>query len=315
METSLRRAAPAFLAALALAVPAVSAEMTSKEKALFEKLRGRVEAVDRSLDGVLGVAIRDEKTGATMEIRADEVFPTASTIKLAILYELYRQAEERRVDLSEVTRPPLPRVQGGGILQRLGGDVSLTWRDLAVLMIGWSDNEAANLLAGRVGLDAVNRRLDTLGLAKTRLRRRMMDLAAAREGRENVSTPAELARLAEAVARGTGLPAELARDLRAVAATPESHTAFRAALPEPLAAYTKSGELEAVRCEVGYVDLPGRPYTAAVMTTYLRRDADGEAAIRDVSAAVYDTFARLARSSDLGRVIELSKGGAASPPP
>ncbi len=303
METSLRRAAPAFLAALAMAVPAVSAEMTSKEKALFEKLRGRLEAVDRSLDGVLGVAIRDEKTGATMEIRADEVFPTASTIKLAILYELYRQAEERRVDLSEVTRPPLPRVQGGGILQRLGSDVSLTWRDLAVLMIGWSDNEAANLLAGRVGLDAVNRRLDTLGLAKTRLRRRMMDLAAAREGRENVTTPGELLRLMDTVVRGPGLSADRATDLRAVAATPESHTAFRAALPDTVSAYTKSGELEGVRCEVGRVDLPGRPYTAAIMTTYLHRDAEGETAIREVSTAVYETFDRLARASEHGRVI------------
>jgi beta-lactamase class A len=277
--------------------------MTSKETALFEKLRGRVEAVDRSLDGVLGVAIRDHKTGATIEVRADEVFPTASTIKLAILYELFRQAEERRVDLAEVTRPPLPRVQGGGILQRLGGNVSLTWRDLAVLMIGWSDNEATNVLAGRVGLDAVNRRLDSLGLAKTRLRRLMMDLAAAREGRENVSTPGELLRLMDTVVRGTGLPADRATDLRAVAATPESHTAFRAALPDTATAYTKSGELEGVRCEVGYVDLPGRPYTAAVMTTYLHRDADGEAAIRDVSAAVYETFDRLARASEHGRVI------------
>lgn len=303
MEASLKRAAPALLATLALAVPGASEEMTSKEKALFEKLRGRVEAVDRSLDGVLGVAIRDHKTGATIEIRADEVFPTASTIKLAILYELFRQAEERRVDLAEVTRPPLPRVQGGGVLQRLGDNVSLTWRDLAVLMIGWSDNEATNLLAGRVGLEAVNRRLDTLGLAKTRLRRRMMDLAAAREGRENVSTPGELLRLMDTVAGGTGLPAERAADLRAVAATPESHTAFRAALPDTVSAWTKSGELEGVRCEVGRVDLPGRPYTAAIMTTYLRRDPDGEAAIRDVSAAAYETFDRLARASEHGRVI------------
>ena len=99
METSLKRAATALLAMLALAVPGAAAEPTSKEKALFEKLRARVEAVDRSLDGVLGVAIRDHKTGATIDIRADEVFPTASTIKVAILYELFRQAEERRVDL------------------------------------------------------------------------------------------------------------------------------------------------------------------------------------------------------------------------
>ncbi len=303
MEAPVTRLFSFLALALALATPARAEELSGKEKALWEKLRARVEAVDRALDGFLGMAVRDHRTGATIELRADELFPAASTIKLAILYELFRQADERRVDLAEVTHPTLPRVGGGGILQSLGGNVALTWRDLSVLMIGWSDNEAANLLAGRVGMEAVNRRLDTLGLTRTRLRRRMMDLEAAREGRENVSTPSELARLAEAVARGTGLPVELARDLRAVAATPESHSAFRAALPEGLTAYTKSGELEAVRCEVGYVDLPGRPYTAAVMTTYLRRDADGEAAIRDVSAAVYDAMARLARSSDLGRVI------------
>ena len=182
--------------------------------------------------------------------------------------------------------------------------MSVTWRDLAVLMIGWSDNEATNLLAGRVGMDAVNRRLDTLGLPKTRLRRLMMDLAAAREGRENVSTPGELLRLMDMVVRGPGPPPPTAPPTCAPsAATPESHTAFRAALPDTVTAYTKSGELEGVRCEVGSVDLPGRPYTAAVMTTYLRRDADGEAAIRDVSAAVYETFDRLSRASEHGRII------------
>ena len=51
------------------------------------------------------------------------------------------------------------------------------------------------------------------------------------------------------------------------------------------------------------VDVPGRPYSIAIMTGYLRRDADGEQAIRDLSAAVFETFDRLARSSDLGRVI------------
>ena len=51
------------------------------------------------------------------------------------------------------------------------------------------------------------------------------------------------------------------------------------------------------------VDLPGRPYVAAIMTTYLRRDEDGEAAIRDISAALFETFDRLARSSEHGRVI------------
>ena len=68
-----------------------------------------------------------------------------------MLYELYRQAEEGRIDLAETTRPSLPRVGGGGVLQVLGDRVSLTWRDLAVLMMGWSDNEATNLLIDRLG--------------------------------------------------------------------------------------------------------------------------------------------------------------------
>ena len=66
----------------------------------------------------------------------------------------------------------------------------------------------------------------------------------------------------------------------------------------------KPGELEAVRCVTAVVDLPGRPYAVGIMTTYLQRDADGEAAIREISAALYETFDRLARSSDLGRVIQ-----------
>jgi len=65
----------------------------------------------------------------------------------------------------------------------------------------------------------------------------------------------------------------------------------------------KPGSLEAVRCVAAVVDLPGRPYAVSIMTTYLRRDADGEAAIREISAALYEVFDRLARSSDLGRII------------
>ena len=58
-----------------------------------------------------------------------------------------------------------------------------------------------------------------------------------------------------------------------------------------------------MRCEAAWVDVPGRPYSAAIMTAYLRREADGEAAIAELSAAIYDTFDRLARSSEYGRII------------
>jgi beta-lactamase class A len=286
-----------LLAAL-LAGPAAAAPPP-----LWDKLETRVREIDQRLDGVLGLSVRDIASGATLDIRAAEPFPTASSIKIAVLDELFHQADEGKVDLGEVTRPPRPRVRGGGVLQELGDQVSLTWRDLAVLMIGWSDNEAANRLIDKVGMDAVGRRMTALSLPGVRLRRRMMDLEAARRGDENVATPGELRRLMEAVQEGVGLSAPRAADLRLVAGTAESSSHFRAALPEGTKALTKSGELEGVRCEVAYVDLPGRPYSAAIMTKYLKRDSDGTAVIRELSALLFDTFDRLARSSEYGRII------------
>jgi beta-lactamase class A len=193
-------------------------------------------------------------------------------------------------------------VRGGGVLQELGDKVSLTWRDLAVLMVGWSDNEATNVVIGRVGMDAVDRRLDELQLTHTRLRRRMMDLEAARRGDENVGTPAEMRRLVETIYAGTRLSPASARDIRAVLATPKT-SPFRVPLPEALVVLDKPGELEGVRCVTAVVDLPGHPYAVSIDTAFLHREEDGDAAIREISAALFETFDRLARSSDLGRVI------------
>lgn len=296
-------AAVALAAVLAGAAPARAADLPPKQADLLAKLQARAQGADTRLDGVLGVYVEDLATGATVALRADEVFPTASSIKLAVLYELFRQAEEGRIDLGEVTQPPATRVRGGGVLQELGPRVSLTWRDIAVLMMGWSDNEATNVLVRRVGMDAVNRRLDALGLPRTRLRRQVMDLEAARRGDENVSTPRELARLAAAVARGDGLAPGRAKDLLAVASVADEGSHFRRGLPDGVRAVSKPGALEGVRCEAAWVDVPGRAYTAAIMTSYLRREADGEAAIADLSAAIYGTFDRLARSSEYGRII------------
>jgi beta-lactamase class A len=262
-----------------------------------------VEATAARLDGVLGVYVEDLKNGAVVELLADEVFPTASSIKPAVLYELYRQAEEGRLDLDEVTRPPVPRVAGGGVLEILGDRVSLAWRDLALLMMVHSDNEATNLLIRKVGLDAVNRRLDALALPHTRLRRQMMDLEAARWGNENVSTPREMARLAALLARGEALPPPRAKDLLAVATLPAHGSPFRRGLPEGVRAIAKPGSLEGVRCEMAWVDVPGRPYAAAIMTAYLAREEDGESTIQALSAAIFSTFDRLARASEHGRVI------------
>ena len=272
------------------------------EAALFEKLRVRIAEVESRLDGVLGVVVKDLATGRTIEIRGDVVFPQASSIKLALIYELYQQAAAGKIDLHSLRTLPKVRAGGSGVLPLLSDKAQLTVRDLAILMMSLSDNAATNILIDEVTLPSVNARLNVLGLRQTRFRRRMIDLAAARRGEENVSTPQEMVRLIEVIRKADGLPQPLADDLREVVGVSKS-TGFRDPLPSGLTILDKPGSLEGVRTATGLVDLKYRPYAAAIMTTALRNDPDGEDAIREISKLVYETFDRLDRASPEGRLL------------
>src|SRR5260370_26687110 len=188
-----------------------------RDDLLWKKLSGRVAEIVERFDGVMGVAIADLAGGQAILKNADRVFPTASSIKLAILWELYHQNQEVRTGvagkakLDDVyTFDPKDLVEDSQIMAGLTpGTTRITNRDLAQFMVAVSDNAAANVLIDRVGKDNVNAMLRGLGLTKTILRRKMMDVAAARRSEENVSTPQEMVRLLEAIYKGKALNKEL----------------------------------------------------------------------------------------------------------
>jgi len=275
-----------------------------KKQVLDEKLMDGIRAIEAGLDGVLGLAVKDLQTGKTFVINENEVFPQASSIKIALLFEVFKQAEEGRLRLDEfVNLEPTKKVAGSGVLFYMGFPrLSLSVRDLCVLMIVLSDNTATNLLIEKAGMDAVNRRMEGLGLAKTKLRRKMMDLTAAAEGRENVSTPAEMMALLEKVQGGQVLKEPYRQDLIDILAIPKE-SPLHTGIPEDVAVADKTGELEAVRCDSGIVLLKNRPYIVCIMTTYLKNDADGNPAIARIARLVYEHFSRLKRSSEYGRVV------------
>jgi beta-lactamase class A len=157
-------------------------------------------------------------------------------------------------------------------------------------------------------MENVNALMDSLSLSHTRLRRKMMDLKAAGEGRENISTPAEMMALLEAIYRGKVLNTEMTADFCKMLSTHKGSFIPRD-LPEGLKIANKPGELEGVRNDSGIVFVENRPYVICVMTTYLRRERDGEEAISKISAAAYSMFDRLARASEYGRVISPGNSG------
>ncbi len=287
-----------------LLVAIASAQTPPKQEVLWQKLESTINETDHNLDGVLGVAILDLSSGKKILLHADEVFPQASSIKIAVLAELYRQAQAGKLKLTDLYAVQASDlVADSDIMNGLTPGVTrITLRDLATMMVAVSDNSATNVLIDRVGMENVNALMDSLGLAHTRLRRKMMDLKAAGEGRENVSTPAEMMALLENLYRGKVLNREMMDDFFKMLSTHKQSFIPRD-LPEGVKVANKQGELEGVRNDSGVVFVENRPYVICVMTTYLRHERDGEQAISRISAAAFSMFDRLARASEYGRVI------------
>jgi beta-lactamase class A len=275
-----------------------------KERLLFQKLDATIHDTDKSLDGVLGVYVLDLAMNNSLALNADETFPTASTIKIAILAELFHQAQQGKLNLNETyTLQSSDLVGGSGIASALTpGATKLTLRDVAALMISVSDNSMTNVIINRVGMDNVNSLLDSLGLTHTRLRRKMMDIKAAAEGRENFATPREISQLLEALYRGKVLNKQFTDDFfNLLSIHKESYIPRN--LPEDLRIANKPGELEGVRNDCGIVFTGKRPYVICVMSTYVRHEREAGDAIARISAAAYAMFDRLDRSSEFGRVV------------
>src|SRR5690348_5307621 len=75
-----------------------------KQQALWPKLQDRIAEVDRHLDGVMGIAIRDLTSGETFLLHADDVFAQASSIKITVLAQLYQQEQRGRHGAKNVAR-------------------------------------------------------------------------------------------------------------------------------------------------------------------------------------------------------------------
>lgn len=258
----------------------------------------------------MGLAIRDLTSGETFLLHGDDIFPQASSIKIAVLAELYEQeGRGRRGEPGAARLGDLYTVRAEDMVPdsfiMLGltpGVTRVTNRDLATMMVAVSDNAATNVLIDHIGMPNVERMLTSLGLKNTHLKRKMMDIEAARQGRENISTPREMMTLLEAIYRNKLFDKELTADFFKVLSTPKD-SSIPKLLPPGLTVANKPGELEAVRNDSGIVFVPNRPFVICVMTTYLHDESAGQHAISEIALAAYRYFDRLGKSSEYGRAV------------
>jgi beta-lactamase class A len=268
------------------------------------KTQERIEEIVAGVPGVMGVYVEDIAGEHRFAVNEERQFAQASAIKIPILIEVLKQADEGKFKLSDRHRVTKKyQVPGSGILSELGdGTTEMSVEDLAVLMIVLSDNTATNMLIDLVGMENVTATMKSLGAEHTLLRRRMMDTAASARGDENVSTPADAARLMRMLHAGMAVNKRVSERALAILRKPKKGT-VNAVTPAGVPVAFKAGSIPGVETEWALVELEHRPYIVVMMGTF---DSGGElkTAMTQVASAAQGFYSRLATASKYGAYID-----------
>lgn len=214
---------------------------------------------------------------------------SASLIKIFILAEAFRRAGRGELDLDEAVAIPAEAIVGGaGQLEFAAPGTVRTWRQLLEVMVVESDNTATNMVIDRLGMESVNALAAALGCRDTVLRRKMMDFAAAADGRENYTTPADVAAVLAKLYRRECVSPAADEAMVAILLRQEDRCKLPLLLPAAARVACKSGELEGAEHDAGIVYGEKRDYVLAVMSDGLPDEERGRGVVARLSRTVYD---------------------------
>ncbi len=218
---------------------------------------------------------------------ADRRFVAASTVKIPIMIELYRQIDAGRHTLSETyTFRAEDRAPGSGVMLHLHDGMVFTLGDLAYLMISISDNSATNILIDMLGMDAVNATMQRLGMKRSVLGRKMRGHTIPGDAGENWATPNDYATVIAALLGNTAAAPDSCRQMVAMLEKQQNQRRIARHLPRENGPRwgSKTGSVPGVTNDVGFIETASGPLILAVFCEH----ADphwGEQLIGEISRA------------------------------
>jgi beta-lactamase class A len=254
----------------------------------------------------LAVAISDFETGTEFDFNGGRWFHAASTIKLAVLVGVYGAIHRGELLLQSrvhVRNRFLSAYDGSPYRVRSDRDANaevhreigrtLRVSELADYMITSSSNLATNLLLDLVGLDVLQRTLDSFGLEGIDLRRGVEDELAYQHGINNRVTARGLVGLLRLIEEERAFSPALSRQMLDILHRQQFRSGIPAGLPREARVANKTGDISTVAHDAGLVYLPGRkPYAIAVLTEW-EPTATGRSTT--IAAASYIAYAALIR--------------------
>lgn len=293
----MRAVAALFLPVIILTAPPAldqskSGLLGSTLEGLIARSGADVAVVWRPLDPAADVA-------TSVRVGATTVFHAASTMKLPVLIELFRQAEAGRIGLDDtlvVSNRFSSIVDGspyelsatedsdGTVYKAIGHPMS--YRALAEAMITTSSNLAANILIDRLSAVSIQRTTDGLGAAGMRVLRGVEDQKAFDQGLNNTTTAEALGALLWKLGRGEVVSRAASAAMVDILARQHFRAGIPAGVPEGIRVAHKTGSITRIRHDAGIV-FADRPYVLVVLTRGLDDGATADALIAKISEAVY----------------------------
>src|SRR6266480_357618 len=246
-----------FSVALVLSLLLASATCA---QASVSSLDARVRAEIVPFKGKVYLFAKNLETGQEYSFNGDERVKTASTIKIAVMIEAFaRVAEGRAKWTDELVLTKAARYSGSGILPELGDGLRLTLRDCVNLMMLISDNTATNMVLDYLTTDAVNDRMDSLGIKQTRIMRRVGSGGESQAGKleENkrfglgATTPHEMVQIMEKLDRGEVISQAASKEMLDLMKREQARYAIGRTTSDPMA--SKYGALDRLRSCVAIV--------------------------------------------------------------
>lgn len=237
---------------IAVTQPSVPPQtLDEKIKAAIGDFHGHVWIYGKNLD-----------TGQEYGLRADEQVRTASTIKLPIMAETFRQVAEGKLKWTDEIVLTKENKQGGsGILHEFSDGTKIDLRTALHLMIVVSDNTATNLVIDKVTSDAVNDFMDSLGLTHTKNMRKVGGSGGSKANNDSFnrlfglgqSTPREMAKLLEMIENRQVVSKEASAEMIDILKRQQYKEGIGRNMPDSVPVASKSGALDRLRSDVGIV--------------------------------------------------------------
>jgi beta-lactamase class A len=267
-------------------------------------LRDRVLTIIANSGAEVAVALRTLDGRDELLLDVDRPFHAASTMKVPVMIELFRQAEAGTLSLDE----PLPirnefhSIVDGSVYQLDVGDDSdsevykavgrtLTVRQLCEAMITVSSNFAANLLIERLGVENIRKTVTRLGADGMQVLRGVEDNKAFEKGLNNTTTARGLLMLLEKIEKGEAVSAKADAEMLSILKRQQFNNAIPAGLPKGVVVGHKTGNITKIHHDAAIV-YGDRPYVLVVLVRGLQDEGHSAALIASISREVWSSITR-----------------------